>query len=595
MIKRINKIQKAIALILICFMIVTLGDSVTSKAAYGEKHGSQFANCKIIHGIDVSEFNVKYKGNDRQWIDWNKVKASGVQFAFIRVAGRGWGSAGNFYNDSTFLQNYKGAKAAGLKIGVYILSQATNEREAIEEANYIINKIRQNNMTIDLQVVMDYEFTPAGSGGRLRKALITDKMPKSQATNICMAFCNTVAANGYRPMLYADANMMKNYLNGNTIAQKYPVWLAQYNNVVTYKGAYSYWQYTSSGSVPGIQGSVDLDYYYSPDGNFSFSTPNIPVPTGNTAPKDAKIVYSSHIQSSGWEEEERYDGITSGTTGSSKRLEAIKIRNNTSIPGSVEYKVHCQTYGWLDWTMDGDIAGIAGQSKRLEAIRIRLTGELAQQYDVYYRVHAQTYGWLGWAKNGEVAGSVNYAKRLEAIEIKLVEKGGGSPDGDTTKPAYRMPGKIAYKTHVQTYGWQNDVYDGAVSGTTGKSKRLEGIQIKNMTGLDGDILYRVHVQTYGWQSWRQDGQLAGTTGKAKRLEAIQIRLTGELSQKYDVYYRVHCQTFGWLDWAKNGAPSGSAGYAKRLEGIQIMLVPKGSPAPTSDSKNPAYIGGSVPQ
>lgn len=74
--------------------------------------------------------------------------------------------------------------------------------------------------------------------------------------------------------------------------------------------------------------------------------------------------------------EETYDGGISGTVGQAKRLEAIKIRNNTGIEGSVEYQVHCQSFGWMDWTMDGDIAGLTGLAKRLEAIRIRLTGQL---------------------------------------------------------------------------------------------------------------------------------------------------------------------------------------------------------------------------
>lgn len=83
-----------------------------------------------------------------------------------------------------------------------------------------------------------------------------------------------------------------------------------------------------------------------------------------------------------------------------------------------------------------------------------MTGQLAEQYDVYYRVQCQTYGWLDWAKNGQTAGSTNYAKRLEAIQIKLVEKGGMAP-GNTSK-VYVSP-LIGYNTHVQTYGWTGTV------------------------------------------------------------------------------------------------------------------------------------------
>ncbi len=306
------------------------------------------------------------------------------------------------------------------------------------------------------------------------------------------------------------------------------------------------------------------------------------------APTDSKIAYITHIQSYGWEVAEAYDGLTSGTSGQSKRLEGIVIRNNTGISGDIEYQVHAQSYGWMNWVSDGEMAGTSGEAKRLEAIRIRLTGELAEKYDVYYRVHAQSYGWLDWAKNGEASGTSGYAKRLEAIEIVLVDKDGAAP-GPTDKPYVTK--LVTYQTHVQSYGWQGNVADGAMSGTEGKSKRLEGIKIVNSSDVSGSIRYKVHCQTYGWMDWVSDGALAGTTGESKRLEGICIELTGELAEKYDVYYRVHCQSFGWLDWAKNGEQAGSEGLAKRLEGIQIVYVPKGGAAPGSTEK--PYINGNL--
>ncbi|WP_366944469.1 DUF1524 domain-containing protein [uncultured Bifidobacterium sp.] len=97
------------------------------------------------------------------------------------------------------------------------------------------------------------------------------------------------------------------------------------------------------------------------------------------------------------------------------------------------------------------------------------------------------------------------------------------------------------------------------------------------------LTYRTHVQTYGWQGWVNTGAMSGTSGKAKRLEAISIRLTSNLGSAYDVYYRVHAQHFGWMGWAKDGADAGTAGYAYRLEAIQITLVRKGGSAPGSTS------------
>ena len=140
---------------------------------------------------------------------------------------------------------------------------------------------------------------------------------------------------------------------------------------------------------------------------------------------------------------------------------------------------------------------------------------------------------------------------------------------------------VTYRTHVQTIGWQDWRKDGAMSGTSGLAKRLEGIQIKVDGVEDLGISYKTHVQSYGWQNYVEDGKTAGTTGQAKRLEAIQIKLTGEAAADYDVYYCVHVQTFGWLNWAKNDEIAGTAGYAKRLEGICIKIQPKGEAAPAN--------------
>lgn len=318
--------------------------------------------------------------------------------------------------------------------------------------------------------------------------------------------------------------------------------------------------------------------------------------TSSTANSFLNVAYSTHVQSYGWQAD-KFNGMTSGTTGLGKRLEAIKIKVGGEYDLGVTYQTHVQTLGWGNWVDDGALSGTTGQAKRLEAIRIKLTGNDADKFDVYYRVHAQTFGWLGWAKNGETAGTSGFAKRLEAIQIYVVPKG-MTPSSGTSAVSYvqygkaasksDQPGLINYATHVQTYGNQQFVSDGSFSGTYGEAKRLEAIRIQvnnEALGVDGGVTYHTHVQKLGWQPWVSDGVVSGTTGQAKRLEAIEIKLTGELAEKYDVYYRVHAQTFGWLNWAKNGQTAGTVGYAKRLEGIQIVLVPKGGKAPSATPLN----------
>ena len=291
--------------------------------------------------------------------------------------------------------------------------------------------------------------------------------------------------------------------------------------------------------------------------------------TAKAASTDADIYYAVHCQTYGWGLGVAKNGEVTGTSGQAKRLESIKIWVKSELSGSVEYETHVQTYGWSIGTKkDSEECGTTGEAKRLEAIKIRLTGQLAEVYDVVYRVHRQTYGWTDWVKNGTECGTTGQAKRLEAIQIKLVRKN-GADDAD-----------LKYTTHVQTHGWLDYVVDGKQSGTTGEGKRLEAIKIDvPNTSCTGGITYSVHCQTYGWMDWVTNDMQAGTSGQAKRLEAIKIKLTGEMAEKFDVYYRVHSQTYGWLDWACNGEVSGTSGLAKRLEAIEIVLVEKGETAP----------------
>ena len=299
-----------------------------------------------------------------------------------------------------------------------------------------------------------------------------------------------------------------------------------------------------------------------------------------TATKSTKmsVSYKVHRQDYDWEEDWKKDGQTSGTEGKAKRLEAIQIKLPDGVSGSIEYRTHIQDIGWeKNWSKDGEVSGTEGQCKRLEAIQIRLTGEVAENYDVYYSVHAENFGWLGWAKNGEEAGTAGYGYRLEAIRIQLVTKGDKAPELVGTIKEAMKARLVGYQTHVQDYGTQAYVYDGAMAGTEGECKRMESIRMKLPSSVNSSIQYRSHVQDIGWEkNWASNGSLSGTEGQCKRLEAIQIKLSGDVAENYDVYYRVHVQDYGWLAWAKNGESSGTEGYAKRLEAIEVRLVPKGT-------------------
>ncbi len=205
-------------------------------------------------GIDVSGHN--------DIINWDKVKASGVEFAFIRCGGRGYGEAGNCYEDTLFNTNITKAKNAGVKVGVYFFSQARTAYEALEEASLTLAKL--NGMSLDLPVVMDWET---------ESYYRTWKLGAEDLKNCITAFCSTIAQNGYTPMVYLDGsniNRLGSYFG--EVFSKYKLWYAYpyavYNDGSSYKTgdtvpprnySYAYWQYSWHGKVSGIPTEVDLD------------------------------------------------------------------------------------------------------------------------------------------------------------------------------------------------------------------------------------------------------------------------------------------------------------------------------------------------
>ncbi|MGN1014901.1 MAG: GH25 family lysozyme [Butyricicoccus sp.] len=201
----------------------------------------------VTHGVDISKYQEK--------VDWTKVKKSGVDFAIIRAAYTGYGN-GDTYTDIWYHTNMENALSAGLPVGVYIYSQAITTAEAKKEANYVLDLIKGYNVT--LPVVFDVEFAEDSSGytGRLYKANLT----KTQQTNICLAFCETIEKAGYTPMVYANKTMLANNMNAATIREKYPIWLANYTTSTSYTGEYDVWQYTDSGSVNGATGKIDCNF-----------------------------------------------------------------------------------------------------------------------------------------------------------------------------------------------------------------------------------------------------------------------------------------------------------------------------------------------
>lgn len=197
-------------------------------------------------GIDVS----KFQGT----IDWNLVAQDGVEFAFIRVANRGYGSSGRLVEDERFEDNILGAQAAGIKTGVYIYSQAITEEEVLEEANLVLSKIAPYNL--ECPVVFDVERV-SGDDGRMNNITVEER------THLTQLFCQTIEASGYRPMIYHNTEMGALLLNVADL-EGYDKWFAAYTDALYYPYEYKVWQYSQSGTVRGINTKVDLNICFEP-------------------------------------------------------------------------------------------------------------------------------------------------------------------------------------------------------------------------------------------------------------------------------------------------------------------------------------------
>lgn len=193
-------------------------------------------------GIDVSKWNGS--------IDWDRVRNAGITYAIIRCGYRG-SSTGALVEDPYFRENMQGALNAGLKVGVYFFTQATNEVEAVEEASMAIALCRDYRVTYP--IFIDTE----GAGGNGR----ADGLDMETRTKVCQAFCQTVEDAGYTGGIYGSRNWFRTRLRMDALAD-HVIWLAEYRESPVYAGNYHFWQYTSSGNVDGIEGRVDLDISY---------------------------------------------------------------------------------------------------------------------------------------------------------------------------------------------------------------------------------------------------------------------------------------------------------------------------------------------
>lgn len=201
---------------------------------------------RVRYGVDVS----KYQGK----IDWQRVKESGIDFAIVRIGYRGYGSAGNLKADDYYARNIEEARKTGIDVGVYFFSQAINEEEAAEEADFVIGLLE--GYELQLPVVYDPELIRDDEAR-------TDEVTGEQFTANTIAFCERIKAAGYQPMIYSNM-VWESELFDLKQLQDYPIWYADYEPIPQTPYNFVMWQYTEKGTVEGINGIVDRNVWFVP-------------------------------------------------------------------------------------------------------------------------------------------------------------------------------------------------------------------------------------------------------------------------------------------------------------------------------------------
>lgn len=225
-------------------------------------HRSDYEDYQLINGIDVSWWQAKNKTTTL--LNWEEIHNAGIDFAFVRVGSRD-SSSGSIYEDTAADSHIQAALENDINIGLYIFSQALTEKEAREEANFVLNQIDKYDWDVTLPIVIDRE---KGSYNRLTAG----KLSKTKETAVCQAFADTIVEAGYQASVYASYSWIKSYINTDDLTDC-GIWIARYNNTTTSNTKsgtayadvpydYDFWQYSSTSKVDGYSGNLDTNFWY---------------------------------------------------------------------------------------------------------------------------------------------------------------------------------------------------------------------------------------------------------------------------------------------------------------------------------------------
>lgn len=396
-------------------------------------HRSDYEDYQLINGIDVSWWQAKNKTTTL--LNWEEIHNAGIDFAFVRVGSRD-SSSGSIYEDTAADSHIQAALENDINIGLYIFSQALTEKEAREEANFVLNQIDKYDWDVTLPIVIDRE---KGSYNRLTAG----KLSKTKETAVCQAFADTIVEAGYQASVYASYSWIKSYINTDDLTDC-GIWIARYNNTTTSNTKsgtayadvpydYDFWQYSSTSRVDGYSGKLDTNFWYK---DTSIKTTGVKA-SAESASGPVKLSWSETADDVTGYRVYRYDPEQEKYV----YLKSTKNRSytdeNVSSGKTYQYKVRCY------WTIGG--TNYYGNYSSV----VSVTTPPAKVSGVSTAVRSSTYLTLSWDK---VSGASGYRIYKYNTSRKSYEKVTTISKGSTV--SYKITGLTVateYQFKVRAY------------------------------------------------------------------------------------------------------------------------------------------------
>lgn len=396
-------------------------------------HRSDYEDYQLINGIDVSWWQAKNKTTTL--LNWEEIHNAGIDFAFVRVGSRD-SSSGSIYEDTAADSHIQAALENDINIGLYIFSQALTEKEAREEANFVLNQIDKYDWDVTLPIVIDRE---KGSYNRLTAG----KLSKTKETAVCQAFADTIVEAGYQASVYASYSWIKSYINTDDLTDC-GIWIARYNNTTTSNTKsgtayadvpydYDFWQYSSTSRVDGYSGNLDTNFWYK---DTSIKTTGLKA-TAESATGPVTLSWSEAADDVTGYRVYRYDPDQDKYVYLKSTTSRKYTDEDVTSGKTYQYKVRCY------WTIGG--TNYYGNYSSV----ISVTTPPAKVTEVDTETRSSTYLTLSWKK---VSGASGYRIYKYNTSSKSYEKVTTISKGSTV--SYKITGLTAateYQFKVRAY------------------------------------------------------------------------------------------------------------------------------------------------